>query len=88
MRDLRCKLSEEDRQQIRSLWSSGFNNYSYLAVKFGVHPKTIRKVVDDNYRLECNKYNRENWKRYKPSKEHHAELTRIYRRRKKDIKNT
>lgn len=84
MRDLRCKLTEEDRIKIRKLWKDGFNNYSLLAIQFGVHPKTIKKVVDEKYRLACNEFNRQNWYRYKPSKEHHAKLVREYRRRKKE----
>lgn len=87
MNDLRYKLSDNDRKQIRILWNAGLNNYTVLGIKFGVHPKTIKKVVDENYRLLCNKFNRENWKRYKPSKEHHTELMRKYRKRKKLLKN-
>ena len=87
MNDLRCKLTLEEKKEIRKLWSSGFNNYSLLGNKFGVHPKTIRKVIDDSYRLACNEFNRQNWYRYKPSKEHHTELMRKYRKRKKDLKN-
>lgn len=86
MGDLRCRLSEEARIEIKKLWNLGYTNYSYLGLKYGVHPKTIRKVIDDDYRKECNKFNRENRYRYKPSKEHHAELVRTYRRRKKDEK--
>lgn len=86
-RDLRCKLTDDDKSEIKRLWSLGYTNYSLLALKFNVHPKTIRKVVDDNYRIACNEFNRQNWYRYKPSKEHHAELMRKYRKRKKDLKN-
>ena len=87
MNDLRCKLTDEDKKEIRILWDLGFTNYSYLGLKFHVHPKTIRKVIDEEYRLACNEFNRENWYRYKPTKEHHAELMRKYRKRKKDLKN-
>lgn len=87
MTDLRCKLTPEARAEIKKLWSLGFTNYSYLGLKFGVHPKTIRKVIDDNYRLACNEFNRQNSYKYKPNKERHAEIMRNYRRRKKDLKN-
>ena len=85
--DLRCKLTDEQRIEIKKLWNYGFTNYSYLALKFCFHPKTIRKVIDNEYRLACNEFNRQNWYRYRPSKEHHAELMRRYRKRKKDLKN-
>lgn len=88
MNDLRCKLTEDDKSEIRRLWGLGYTNYTYLALKFNVHPKTIRKVIDDNYRLACNEFNRKNWYKYRPSKEHHAETMRKYRKRKKDLKNT
>lgn len=88
MSDLRCKLTLEDKDEIRRLWAQGFTNYSLLALQFGVHPKTIRKVIDDEYRKKCNEFNRINWYRYKPSKERHAELMRIYRKRKKLQKST
>ena len=84
MKDLRYKLTETDRIEIKKMWNSGCKNYSYIALKFKVHPKTIRKVVDEKYRIACNEFNKQNWKKYKPSKEHHAELTRIYRKRKKE----
>ena len=84
MADLRYKLTDEQRAEIRNLWRIGFTSYSYLGAKYGVHPKTIRKVIDDDYRKACNEFSRENWKRYRPSKEHHAELTRLYRKRKKE----
>lgn len=84
MTDLRYKLTEAERDEIRRLWAMGFNNYSYLAKKYKVHSKTIRKIIDDNYRIACNEFNRENWKRYRPSKEHHAELMRKYRKRKRN----
>lgn len=87
MNDLRYKLTPEERAEIKRLWNLGFTNYSYLGLKFGVHPKTIRKVVDDNYRLACNEFNRINSYKYKPSKERHAEINRLYRKRKKDLKN-
>lgn len=88
MTDLRCKLTESDKKEIRRLWSQGFTNYSYLALKFNVHRKTIKKVVDEEYRKACNEFNRENWKKYAPSKAHHAEIMRNYRKRKKDLKIT
>ena len=88
MNDLRCKLTPEDKEEIRKLWSLGYMNYSLLATRFKVHPKTIRKVIDDNYRLACNEFNRINWYRYKPTKEHHTELMRKYRKRKKDLKTS
>lgn len=87
MKDLRFKLTDKDRREIRKMWNSGCKNYTYLGMKFGVHQKTIRKVIDEDYRLACNKFNRENWKRYVPSKEHHAELMRKYRKRKKMLDN-
>lgn len=87
MTDLRFKLSEADRDEIKKLWSEGETNYSYLALRFKVHPKTIRKVVDEKYHQACNEFNRKNWLRYKPSKAHHAELMREYRERKK-VKNS
>ena len=85
--DLRCKLTDEDRAEIRRLWKNGYTNYTHLGLKFNVHPKTIRKVIDNDYRLACNEFNRKNWHRYKPTKEHHAEMMRKYRKRKKDSKN-
>lgn len=86
MNDLRYKLTDEDRLEIKKLWSEGYTNYSYLGLRFKVHPKTIRMVIFDDYRKECNEYNKQNWERYKPTKEHHAKLMREYRKRKK-IKN-
>lgn len=86
--DLRRKLTDSDREEIIRLWGLGYTNYTYLGLKFNVHPKTIRKVIDDDYRLACNEFNRQNWYKYKPSKEHHAKLVREYRKRKKDLKNT
>ncbi|MBR3208889.1 MAG: helix-turn-helix domain-containing protein [Bacilli bacterium] len=86
MNDLRYKLSDDDRRKIKELWLEGYTNYTHLAIRFNVHPKTIRRVVDDEYRKACNEFNRENWIRFKPSKERHAELMREYRKRKK-IKN-
>ena len=84
MTDLRCKLTPENKNEIRKLWNMGYTNYSQLGLRFGVHPKTISKVIDENYRLACNEFNRQNWTRYRPSKAHHAELMRNYRKRKKE----
>lgn len=85
--DYRYKLTDSDRAEIRELWRMGYQNYTHLGLRFGVHPKTIRKVIDDEFREACNEFNRKNWKRYKPSKEHHAELMRAYRKRKKCLKS-
>lgn len=81
--DYRCKLTPEQRQEIKELWKMGYHNYTHLGLRFGVHPKTIRKVIDDDFRKACNEFNMQNWERYRPSKEHHAELMRIYRKKKK-----
>jgi hypothetical protein len=89
-KDFRFKLTDSDREEIRKLWKMGYHNYTHLGLKFGVHPKTIRKVVDEDFRRYCNEFNMENWQKYRPSKEHHTELMRVYRKRKKEknIKKT
>lgn len=81
--DLRFKLNDLQRIEIKKLWDSGFKNYTQLGAMFGVHAKTIRKVIYPEYKEECNEFNRLNWRRHQPSKAHHAELMRNYRRRKK-----
>lgn len=88
MKDLRCKLTDIEKSEIRDLWNQGFQNYSYLGNRYHVHSKTIRKVIDDDYRIACNEFNRQNWRLYKPSNERHAEIMRNYRKRKKDLKNS
>lgn len=86
MNDLRFKLTESDRNEIRRLWNNGLRNYTQLGLMFKVHARTIKRVIDPEFKKKCNEFNRENWRRYAPTKAHHAELIRNYRRRKK-IKN-
>lgn len=83
MKDLRYKLTDSQRNEIKVLWKAGLRNYTQIGRMFNVHAKTVRKVVEPGYREKCNSFNRENWERYKPSKKHHAELMRNYRKRKK-----
>ncbi len=86
MEDLRFKLTEKDREEIKKLWNDGYKNYSYLARRFNVHPKTIKRVLYPEYKKACNDFNKANWRRFKPSKFKHNEAMRNYRKRKKDKK--
>lgn len=82
--DLRRKLSDDQIKEIKTLYKSGMINYTRLGLMFKVHPKTIHRVVDDDYRKECNEFNNQNWRKYKPDKKRHAEAMKRYRRRKNE----
>ena len=81
-KDLRYKVSEEDRIKIKELWDTGEYKYSELSRMFGVAHTTIMRIVNPEFRARKNKFNSENWKRYRPSNEKHAMYMRMYRARK------
>lgn len=81
--DRRVKLLTEDKERIRELYATGEYSLNDLAEQYNVSKKLIHIIVNPEVSKKSKEYAKENWKKYKSSKEVHAKAvkkTRDYKR--------
>ena len=85
--DRRRKLTEEQKEEIRVKYATGFYSQRQLAREYNVSRRLITFCIDDAKREKCAEQFKERRKdgRYKPTKEEWAAITRDHRRYKNNL---
>ena len=85
--DRRRKLTEEQRQEIIKLDSTGNYSLRQLGREYNVDKGTINLIVNPKMKLRYQKYNQENWRKHQANgeernatiREHRAYKHRLYK---------
>lgn len=85
LQDRRKKLTDEQREEIRSLYGTGCYSLNGLAKRFEVSKKTILLIVNNDSAEKAKQYRKENWKEWKGTKEEHREAIKKTRRYKHQL---
>ena len=88
--DRRVKLTDEQREEIRYKYSTGFYSQRNLAAEYGVSKRTIQFTLDEDKRRRAQEAFKERRKdgRYKVSKEERNAIQREHRRYKENLKKS
>lgn len=85
MLDRRRKLTEEQKEEIRAIYSTGVCGTRPLAKQFGVSRALIQVIVNPQIAEKKKQYVKENWKKYQKYGAEHAEVVREHRRYKQKL---
>lgn len=85
LQDRRKKLTDEQREEIRKLYSTGHYSLNGLAKRFEVSKKTILLIVNSDSAERARQYRKENWKEWQGTKEEHREAIKRTRRYKNQL---
>lgn len=83
--DRRRKLTEEQRQEIRDLRSTGLFSLNDLAKRFGVSKKLIILIVNPESAENAKQYRKENWRNWKRTGEEWNRIQREHRQYKHNL---
>lgn len=85
--DRRIKLTEEQKDEIRHKYETGFYSQRQLAAEYNVSRRLITFVLDDSKRQRCAELFKERRKdgRYTPSKQERNKTSREYRKYKAEL---
>lgn len=83
--DRRIKLTNEQREEIKKLYNTGFYSLNNLAKKFEVSKKTILLIVNEESALKAKQYRKEHWKEWQRKGEEHNEAIKNTRRYKQSL---
>lgn len=83
--DRRVKLTTEDKEEIKKMYSTGLYSLNMLAKKYGVSKKLILITVNPKSKQKSKEYTKNNWKNWQRSKEERNEYSKATRRYKKDL---
>ena len=83
--DRRVKLTDEQRDTIKELYSTGGYSLNGLAKQFGVSKKTILLIVNEESAERAKQYRKEHWKDFQSPKEKHREAIKKTRHYKQSL---
>lgn len=83
--DRRVKLTDEQRNEIRELYGTGYYSLNDLAKRFSVSKKTVLLTVNSESAERARQYRKENWKNWQLSKEEHREVIKRTRKYKQEL---
>lgn len=83
--DRRKKLTTEQREEIKELYSTGCYSLNDLAKRFNVSKKTILLIVNKDSEEKARQYRKEHWKEWQRKGEEHAEAIRNTRKYKQEL---
>ena len=84
LQDRRKRLTDEQRNEIKKLYETGFYSLNDLAKKFNVSKKTILLIVNSDSAERAKQYRKDHWKDWqRHGKEHNEAInnTRKYKQR-------
>lgn len=85
LQDRRKRLTDEQRNEIRCLYETGFYSLNDLAKKFCVSKKTILLIVNSNSAERAKQYRKEHWKEWQRKGEEHNKAIMNTRRYKNEL---
>lgn len=83
--DRRRKLTKEQKEEIKAIYATGVCGTRPLAKQFGVSRSLIQIIVNPNIAQKRKEYTKNNWAKYKTTKEERAEIQREHRRYKQEL---
>ena len=83
--DRRRKLTEQQREEIKNLYSTGFYSLNGLAKKYEVSKKTILLIVNEESAEKAKQYRKENWKEWQRVGKEHNEAIKKTRKYKQEL---
>lgn len=82
LQDRRKRLTDEQRNEIKELYATGYYSLNDLAKSFNVSKKTILLIVNSNSAERAKQYRKEHWREWQRKGEEHNEAimnTRKYK---------
>ena len=83
--DRRKKMTEEQREEIRELYSTGLYSLNGLAKQYNVSKKTILLIVNKESAERAKEYRKEHWREWARKGEEWNEVVRKYRKYKQEL---
>lgn len=83
--DRRRKLTDSQREEIRTLYRSGSHSWNSLANQYGVSKGTIGSIVSEVRQSSIRVYNKDHWREKQLTREQHNEAVRKTRRYKQEL---
>jgi hypothetical protein len=83
--DRRKKLTEEQREEIKELYSTGLYSLNGLAKQYNVSKKTILLIVNKESAERAKEYRKEHWKEWQRKGDEWNETVRKYRKYKQEL---
>lgn len=83
--DRRKKLTEEQRKEIRKLYSTGLYSLNGLAKKYEVSKKTILLIVNEESAERAKQYRKDHWKEWQRVGEEHNKAIANTRKYKQEL---
>ena len=85
LQDRRKKLTEEQRKEIKELYSTGCYSLNDLAKMYEVSKKTVLLIVNKDSAEKAKEYRKEHWKEWQRKGEEWNETVRKYRKYKQEL---
>lgn len=82
--DRRRKITDEQREEIRTLYENGHSIRS-IARQYGVYPRTISVICKPETLATLREYTREHWREFQQPKEQRTTATRETRRYRQSV---
>lgn len=83
--DRRRKLTKEQKEEIKAIYATGVCGTRPLAKQFGVSRSLIQIIVNPSIAQKRKEYTKNNWAKYRTTKEERAEIQREHRRYKQEL---
>ena len=83
--DRRRKLSDEQKEEIKHKYETGFYSLRQLGREYGVTHKSILLIVNPESKRKNDERAKEHWRDYTPSKEENARVKREHRHYKQQL---
>lgn len=85
LQDRRKKLTDEQRAEIKELYSTGLYSLNDLAKKFNVSKKSILLIVNEESAANAKQYRKEHWREWQRKGEEHNEAIKKTRKYKNEL---
>lgn len=82
--DRRRKITDAQREEIRTLYENGHSIRS-IARQYGVYPRTISVICKPDTRAALREYTKEHWREFQQSKERRTVAIRDTRRYRQSV---
>ena len=83
--DRRRKLTKEQKEEIKTIYATGVCGTRPLAKQFKVSRSLIQIIVNPSIAQKRKEYTKNNWAKYKATREERAEIQREHRRYKQEL---
>lgn len=83
--DRRRKLTEIQKQEIKTKYETAFYSLNSLAKEYSVSKKTILLIVNPESKRKNDQRIKDHWKNYQETKEERARTVRDHRRYKQEL---